>query len=289
MAQKILTIDANGLIAEINDAYQGTVTSVSAITLGTTGTDLSSSVTNSTTTPVITLNVPTASASNRGALSASDWSTFNGKQNALGYTPVNKAGDTMSGGLVAAGISSSGICNLSASNSAIGGLPSAWSGGYGIGFQYASAVNRIFFGDGSGYSVAFSRRSGSATTDVVTILDDGTTTITGVLTAKSFTLGASVSGAGGAGTLIRNDSNGMLLQPITGSVYDFAVLNVAANGYIMNVPTGTKNVTFGGAVGFNNASPLAKPTITGSRGSNAALASLLTALANYGLITDSTS
>ena len=61
----------------------GTVTSVSAITLGTTGTDLSSSVANSTTTPVITLNVPTASATNRGVLSSADWSTFNGKQNAL--------------------------------------------------------------------------------------------------------------------------------------------------------------------------------------------------------------
>ena len=41
------------------------------------------SVANSTTTPVITLNVPTASASNRGALSSTDWSTFNGKQAAL--------------------------------------------------------------------------------------------------------------------------------------------------------------------------------------------------------------
>jgi hypothetical protein len=61
----------------------GTVTSVSALTLGTTGTDLSSSVANSTTTPVITLNVPTASASNRGALSSSDWNTFNAKQDAL--------------------------------------------------------------------------------------------------------------------------------------------------------------------------------------------------------------
>ena len=67
----------------------GTVTSVAALTLGTTGTDLSSSVTNSTTTPVITLNVPTASASNRGALSSTDWSTFNGKQDALGFTPYN--------------------------------------------------------------------------------------------------------------------------------------------------------------------------------------------------------
>lgn len=65
------------------DQYVGTVTSVAALTLGTTGTDLSSSVANGTTTPVITLNVPTASASNRGALSSTDWSTFNGKQAAL--------------------------------------------------------------------------------------------------------------------------------------------------------------------------------------------------------------
>ena len=61
----------------------GTVTSVAALTLGTTGTDLSSTVANGTTTPVITLQVPTASATNRGALSSTDWSTFNGKQVAL--------------------------------------------------------------------------------------------------------------------------------------------------------------------------------------------------------------
>ncbi len=35
--------------------------------------------------------------------------------------------------------------------------------------------------------------------------------------------------------------------------------------------------------------PISVPTVTGSRGANAALASLLTALANYGLITDSSS
>jgi len=59
----------------------GTVTSVAALTLGTSGTDLSSSVATGTTTPVITLNVPTASATNRGALSSADWTTFNGKFN----------------------------------------------------------------------------------------------------------------------------------------------------------------------------------------------------------------
>jgi hypothetical protein len=44
----------------------------------------------------------------------------------------------------------------------------------------------------------------------------------------------------------------------------------------------------GNKVGFYGANPAAKPTVTGSRGGNAALASLLTALATLGLITDST-
>lgn len=61
-----------------NDAFTGTVTSVS-VNLGTTGTDVSFSVANPSTTPAITLNIPTASAANRGALSSTDWSTFNAK------------------------------------------------------------------------------------------------------------------------------------------------------------------------------------------------------------------
>ena len=74
-----------------NGKGSGTVTSVAALTLGTTGTDLSSTVANGTTTPVITLNVPTASASNRGALSSTDWSTFNNKQSVS--APVTKTAD----------------------------------------------------------------------------------------------------------------------------------------------------------------------------------------------------
>jgi len=62
----------------------GTVTSVAALTLGTAGTDLASTVANGTTTPVITLNVPTASATNRGALSSTDWTTFNNKTSTTG-------------------------------------------------------------------------------------------------------------------------------------------------------------------------------------------------------------
>jgi hypothetical protein len=57
------------------------------LTTGTTGTDFAivdSGVDHK-------FNLPTASATNRGALSSTDWSTFNGKQNALGFTPVTNA------------------------------------------------------------------------------------------------------------------------------------------------------------------------------------------------------
>lgn len=49
-----------------------------------------------------------------------------------------------------------------------------------------------------------------------------------------------------------------------------------------------KFVTNDTGVGFQGSAGLAKPTITGSRAGNAALASLLAQLANYGLITDGT-
>ena len=78
------------------DANTGTVTSVS-FTLGSSGTDLNSSVVNSTTTPLITLNVPTASASSRGALSSADWTTFNSKESALTFSsPLVRTTNTIS-------------------------------------------------------------------------------------------------------------------------------------------------------------------------------------------------
>jgi hypothetical protein len=76
----------NFTVTNTSPSLGGTVTSVAALTLGTTGTDLSSTVANGTTTPVITLQVPTASATNRGALSSADWTTFNSKAAPFTYT-----------------------------------------------------------------------------------------------------------------------------------------------------------------------------------------------------------
>lgn len=60
----------------------GTVTSVAALTIGATGTAPNSTVATGTTTPVITLNIPMASAVSvtAGLLSKADWDIFNSKQ-----------------------------------------------------------------------------------------------------------------------------------------------------------------------------------------------------------------
>lgn len=52
--------------------------------------------------------------------------------------------------------------------------------------------------------------------------------------------------------------------------------------------TVTGTTTHTGNVGFNGTTPVAKPTVSGAKGSNAALASLIAALVSYGLVTDTT-
>ena len=90
----------------------GTVTSVAALTLGTTGTDLSSTVATGTTTPVITLNVPTASASNRGALSSTDWTTFNNKTSNTGTVTSVSGTGTVSGISLSGTVTTTGSLTL---------------------------------------------------------------------------------------------------------------------------------------------------------------------------------
>jgi trimeric autotransporter adhesin len=129
----------------------GTVTSVAALTLGTTGTDLSSTVANSTTTPVITLNVPTASATNRGALSAADWSTFNNKQPAGSYltavsvVSANGFAGTSSGGTTPALTLSTSITGLLKGNGTA--ISAATSG---TDYAPATSGTSILYGNGSG-------------------------------------------------------------------------------------------------------------------------------------------
>lgn len=62
----------------------------------------------------------------------------------------------------------------------------------------------------------------------------------------------------------------------------WSVYDTAAREYLRGEASGSAPM-----IGFLGAAAVARPTVTGSRGGNAALASALTALANLGLITDS--
>jgi hypothetical protein len=76
-------------ISSIQTFMQGNldlgVTSV-GITLGSTGTDVSVSGSPVTSSGNITINLPTASATNRGLLSSANWSTFNSKVSSVGLS-----------------------------------------------------------------------------------------------------------------------------------------------------------------------------------------------------------
>ena len=69
-----------------NVAWSTAVTNVAELTLGTNGTDLSSTVANPTGSAVISLQVPSASSANRGALTAANWTTFNNKVTSVNAT-----------------------------------------------------------------------------------------------------------------------------------------------------------------------------------------------------------
>ena len=81
---QIITTFSTGLTA-----LNGLTTQVQSFATGTSGTDFGISSATST----HTFNLPTASATNRGALSTTDWSAFNGKQNAL-TNPITGTGTT---------------------------------------------------------------------------------------------------------------------------------------------------------------------------------------------------
>lgn len=74
----------------------------------------------------------------------------------------------------------------------------------------------------------------------------------------------------------------------TGVAAGDTVIQQVAGKLHIGVASGAAEIRVGDSqLGFYGTAPVAKPTVTGAKGSNAALASLLTALASMGLLTDS--
>lgn len=95
-----------------------------------------------------------------------------------------------------------------------------------------------------------------------------------------------------AGTIRTNtyfSFEGGMITPVMQFGYAAAPGTIVLSETSGNFDVSLGGIQCSGGLGVNGTSAIAKPTVTGSRASNAALTSLLTALANYGLITNSTS
>jgi len=218
----VVTVDDKGRITSAtyaSIAAGGTVTSVSALTLGTSGTDLSSTVADPTTTPVITLNVPTASAINRGVLSPTDWTTFNNKGNGT-------------------------VTAVSVANA--NGFAGASSGGATPALTISTTISGILKGDGNAISAATSGTDYAPATSGTSILygngSGGFSNVT-IGSGVSFA-GGTLSATGGSGTVTS------VAQTFTGGLISVSGSPITSSGTLALTVAGTS----GGIPYFSSAS-----------------------------------
>lgn len=272
---KVLGSDANGRANWVTPTT-GTVTNVAALTLGTTGTDLSSSVANSTTTPVITLNVPTASASNRGALSSTDWSTFNNKQAAITPAALTKTDDT-NVTLTLGGTPSTALLQATSITAGWTGLLSIARGGTNSSSQTSTGVNyfdgtKITSGSNMSYSssnVGLTLTTAGGNTSGLLITNSNASSYANIMlgaasqvaeTGSAFSSGGLggntfgfFTGAAGGMKLIAYDAGGI-----------FSIFTGGITGGGAGVGNERLNILANGNVGIGTTSPSAQFHTTGS-------------------------
>jgi hypothetical protein len=173
---QIITTFTTGLTA-----LNGLTDQVQNLTVGTGGTDFNISSATST----HTFNLPTASSTNRGALSSTDWIAFDGKQAALGYTPVpNTRTLTINGTALDLSADrswtvSSGITvgTTTITSGTSGRIPFNNGGVYGedSGITYSSANKRLTLGGTTGVIPLIARNSTWSTNFQVTQNNDRST------------------------------------------------------------------------------------------------------------------
>ena len=164
------------------------------------------------------------------------------------------------------------------------------------GFSAVSGERSLEYGmwdSGTSYAVTASYHEDDfAVFDVAS--RDGSARSKAAIGAATIANGSGESGTEDADAALRleaTDSGGstsaalLILTDPTGTVFQVQKDNSAGYTNVMAMKEGGSETP---QLGFFGTAASGKPTVTGSRGGNAALASLLTALAGLGLITDST-
>jgi hypothetical protein len=147
-----------------------------------------------------------------------------------------------------------------------------------MGKSHARIVDTSAFAAGVGGAVGFAGQTDSATPRTIRTF--------GAIAGRKANA-TSTNAAGYLSLYSRNASTGLVEVLRLNELQQVVVTD--ASDVVLGSTTGTKLGTASSQkLGFWGATPIARPTVTGSRAGNAALASLLTQLAAEGLIVDST-
>jgi len=158
----------------------------------------------------------------------------------------------------------------------------------------ANLINSRYTFENDANNLSFSRLSNLRLGNVIASrasTSTGTITITDL---SALYLGAQSAGAGVTATNTYSLHAKDKVKIEDNGSSNFGLLEATPNDFeISNNGSGSVKILSdfeheGTLLGFYNTSPVAKPTVTGSRGGNAALADFLTQMATLGLITDST-
>ena len=148
------------------------VTSV-GITIGSTGTDINVSGSPITTSGNITINIPTASATNRGLLSSANWTTFNNKLSSVGLTMpsafnVSNSPLTANGTIAVTGAGT--VAQYIRGDGSLADFPEAGGGGASVSYYLNGSVSQGTIGGVAYYEMNKTPILGTGT-DFVAIAD----------------------------------------------------------------------------------------------------------------------
>jgi hypothetical protein len=229
---QVITTFTTGLTA-----LNGLTSQVQYLTVGTSGTDfnIASSV------DTHTFNLPTASATNRGALSSADWTTFNNKTSNLGtVTSVGLSSATSGVTIGSTPITTSGTITLAiatASGSQNGLLSSTdWTTFNGK----QNALTNPVTGTGTSGRVAFWNGTNSITSDADLLFD-----------GSNLTVGGNITLANGANRFVRIGSVNNYNYDLQTTGDDFQIIEAGGS-----LATPRLTIKFpNGNVGINTTTP----------------------------------